>query len=105
MTFIDQDQLRTRIAEGTKTVVADFTADWCSPCRAIAPELDILETRYADVEFVKVDADANAELVNELGILGLPTVIRFSGGEEVARTTGAARADALAVRLRLDAPA
>ena len=74
MTFIDQAQLRERLVTGGKTVVADFTADWCPPCRAIAPELDILEARYADVEFVKIDADANAELVNELGILGIPTV-------------------------------
>jgi thioredoxin len=102
MTFIDQAQLRERLVPGGKTIVADFTADWCPPCKAIAPELDILETRYTDVEFVKIDADANAELVNELGILGIPTVIRFSGGEEVARTTGAARADALAFRLKLD---
>ena len=102
MTFIDQDQLRERVASGGKTVVADFTADWCPPCRAIAPELDVLEAKYTDVEFVKVDADANAELVSELGIMSIPTVIRFSGGEEVARTTGAVRAEALALRLRLD---
>ena len=102
MTFIDQAQLRERLASGGKTVVADFTADWCAPCRAIAPELDILEARYTDIEFVKIDADANAELVTELGIQGVPTVIRFSGGEEVARTTGAVRADALAFRLKLD---
>jgi thioredoxin 1 len=102
MTFINQDQLRERVATGTKTVVADFTADWCPPCRAIAPELDILEAQYTDVEFVKVDADENAELVNELGIMSIPTVIRFSGGQEVARTTGAVRAEALALRLRLD---
>ena len=102
MTFIDQAQLRERLATGGKTVVADFTADWCPPCRAIAPELDVLEATYTDVEFVKIDADENAELVNELGILSVPTVIRFTGGEEVARTTGAARAEALALRLKLD---
>ena len=102
MTFIDQTQLRERIANGTKTVVADFTADWCPPCRAIAPELDRLEAKYTDVEFVKVDADENAELVNELGIMGIPTVIKFAGGEEVARTSGAAKAEVLALRLKLD---
>jgi thioredoxin 1 len=102
MTFVDQAELRARIAAGEKTVVADFTADWCAPCRAIAPELDKLEAQYADIEFVKVDADDNAELVRELGILGVPTVIRFTGGQEVARTSGAVRAEALALRLKLD---
>jgi thioredoxin 1 len=102
MTFIDQTQLRARIAAGDKTVVADFTADWCPPCRAIAPELDKLEAQYTDIEFVKLDADENAEIVNELGIMGIPTVIKFAGGQEVARTSGAARAEALALRLKLD---
>lgn len=102
MTFVDQTELRERIASGTKTVVADFTADWCPPCRAIAPELDALAAKYTDVEFVKVDADANAQLVSELGIMSIPTVIKFAGGEEVARTTGAVKAEALALRLRLD---
>jgi thioredoxin len=102
MTVINEAQLRERLGTG-KSIVADFYADWCAPCRAIAPELDVLETRYTDVEFVKIDADANPELVQSLGILGIPTVIRFGGdGQEVARTTGAVKAEALALRLQLD---
>jgi thioredoxin len=103
MTVIDEAQLRERLGSG-KSIVADFYADWCAPCRVIAPELDVLEAKYTDVEFVKIDADANPELVNELGILGVPTVVRFSAeGDEVARTTGAVKAEALAFRLKLDA--
>lgn len=102
MTFVTQDELRDRLGSG-KTIVADFTADWCPPCRAIAPELDILEAKYTDVEFVKVDADTNPELTSELKILGIPTIVKFSpDGEEVARSTGAVKAEALALRLQLD---
>jgi thioredoxin 1 len=101
MTVVDHAQLKDRLGSG-KPIVVDFYADWCAPCRALAPELDKLEAKYADVEFVKVDADANAQLVNELGIMGIPTVVHFSAqGEEVARSTGSTSADALAFRLRL----
>ena len=101
MTIIDQVELKQRLGSG-RAVVVDFHADWCGPCRAIAPELDKLEAQYGDVDFVKVDADANPELVNELGVMGLPTVVHFSAaGEEVARSTGAAPAKALEFRLRL----
>ncbi len=102
MTVINEVELRERLGAG-KSVVVDFYADWCAPCRAVAPELDVLEARYTDVEFVKVDSDANPELVQSLGIMGIPTIVRFGeDGAELARTTGAAKADALAFRLKLD---
>ena len=102
MTFVTQDELRERLGTG-RTIVADFTADWCPPCRAIAPELDILAAKYTDVEFVKIDADTNPELTRELKILGIPTIVKFSPeGDEVARSTGAVKAEALALRLQLD---
>jgi thioredoxin 1 len=102
MTFVTQDELRERLGNG-RAIVADFTADWCPPCRAVAPELDILEAKYTDIDFVKIDADTNPELTNELGILGIPTIVKFSPeGQEVARTTGAVKAEALALRLQLE---
>jgi thioredoxin 1 len=101
VTVIDQVQLKERLGNG-RAVVVDFHADWCGPCRAIAPELDKLDAQYGEVDFVKVDADANPELVNELGVMGLPTVVHFgTDGVEVARSTGAAPAQALEFRLRL----
>jgi thioredoxin 1 len=101
LTVINGTQLRERLGHG-KRIVADFYADWCAPCKVIAPELDKLEGRYSDVEFVKIDVDANPELTAELGVMGVPTVVYFSGTEEVARITGAAPAAALAMRLKLD---
>lgn len=101
MTVIDEAQLTQRLTEG-KPVVADFSADWCAPCRVIAPELEKLAAEHTDVEFVKVDVDANPALAQRLGVMGVPTVVHFGpDGEEVARSTGAAPAAALAFRLRL----
>lgn len=104
MTIIDEVQLKERLGSGRR-IVADFYADWCAPCRAVAPELETLAERYADVEFVKIDVDVNPQLANKLGVMGVPTIVHFSAeGEEVARTTGATKADALAFRLGLVTP-
>jgi thioredoxin 1 len=95
-------QLRDLLGKG-KAVVADFYADWCQPCHAIAPELEKLaEGSEGEVEFVKIDVDAHPEITMELGIRSIPTVIHFSAdGAEFARTVGAARGEDLARRLRL----
>ena len=99
---VNDSQLKDLLAKG-KPVVADFYADWCGPCRAIAPELESLSAKLGDdVVFVKVDTDAEPALTAGLGIMGVPTVVHFGAdGAEVARTTGAAPAAVIAQRLQL----
>jgi thioredoxin 1 len=101
---VDENQLQDLLGRG-KPVVVDFYADWCAPCRALGPEVETLAGRFdGEVEFVKVDADANPKLVVALGIMGVPTVVHFSAeGAEAGRSVGAVRADVLASRLRLTA--
>jgi thioredoxin 1 len=85
-----------------KAVVVDFYADWCGPCRAIAPEVEALASTVEGTEFVKLDVDASPELAVELGVMGIPTVIHFApDGREVARSTGLKRSAALADALGL----
>jgi thioredoxin 1 len=64
-----------------KPVVVDFWAPWCGPCKAIEPALDELAGATDRVEFVKLDNDANPETASRFGVLSLPTVILFEGGE------------------------
>ncbi len=64
-----------------KPVVVDFWAPWCGPCKAIEPALDELAGATDRVEFVTLDIDANPETASRFGVLSLPTVILFEGGE------------------------
>ena len=72
-------------------VLVDFYADWCGPCRMMAPTLDDLAQRRAgEVLILKLDTDANPLTASRFGIRGIPTIIAFQGGKERARHTGLA---------------
>jgi thioredoxin 2 len=77
-------------------VVVDFYADWCGPCRAMAPALDELAGRHAGHLLVtKLDADRFPALAQRFGIRGIPTLIAFDGGRELRRHVGMADLAAL----------
>ncbi len=72
-------------------VVVDVWAPWCAPCRMITPALERLEATHAGtVDLWKINADDEPELTRDLGVMGIPTLIAYRGGEEVARHVGAA---------------
>jgi thioredoxin 1 len=75
------------IAKGT--VVIDFWAEWCGPCKMLTPILEELDSEMQDVSFYKVDADANQKLAGDLGINSIPTVLIYKNGEPVAKQIGA----------------
>jgi thioredoxin 1 len=64
-----------------KPVVVDFWAPWCGTCKAIEQALEELAGATDRIEFVKLDIDANPETASRFGVLSLPTVILFEGGE------------------------
>jgi thioredoxin 1 len=71
-------------------VLVDFWAEWCGPCKMIAPILDEIATEYAGrLKVCKVDVDANPEIPPKFGIRGIPTLILFKGGSAEATKVGA----------------
>jgi len=71
-------------------VLVDFWAEWCGPCKMIAPVLDEIATEYAGkLKICKVDVDANPDIPPKFGIRGIPTLIVFKGGNAEATKVGA----------------
>ena len=72
------------VLESKGTVLVDFYADWCGPCKMISPILDELE----DVTIYKVNVDENSDIVVGFGIMSIPCLISFKDGEEYKRSVG-----------------
>jgi thioredoxin 1 len=86
-------------AEVTKSavpVVADFWAEWCGPCKMIAPVLKELAQVYKDkIKIAKIDVDAEGELAQQFNIVSIPTILVFSKGQVVKQQIGAVPRPAL----------
>ncbi len=84
----DQD-FQEKVLESGKLAVVDFWADWCGPCHVMAPNIDYLAEDYHErVVVAKLDVDANPATPQKYGIMGIPTLIFFAGGQEVDRHVG-----------------
>lgn len=71
-------------------VLVDFYADWCGPCKALAPVLDELSKEYeGKVSFAKLNIDEERSVADQFGIMSIPTLIVFKNGKAVKTVTGA----------------
>jgi thioredoxin 1 len=70
-------------------VLVDFSAEWCGPCRSLAPIVEALAADYAGrVKFVQLNIDNSRQTPSSYGIMAVPTIILFKGGEVVDKVTG-----------------
>lgn len=93
---MNKARLFEQLKASPRPVVVEFWAPWCMPCRAMAPALEQAARDFAgQVDLLKINADQHPELLRELGILGIPTILVASGGNELFRRTGAQSTDAL----------
>jgi thioredoxin 1 len=76
------------VLRSDKTVVVDFWASWCPPCRVLGPSIDRLAEERPDLVVGKLNVDENQEIADRYGITGIPTVLVFRGGALVERSVG-----------------
>lgn len=83
------DQNIKEILDSNSTVIIDFWAAWCGPCRMIAPIIDELAANNSDVIVGKMDIDHNHETAQKYNIISIPSILYFRDGKEIHRTRGA----------------
>ena len=97
---LTSDTFAAEVLQSQQPVLVDFYADWCPPCRLLAPMLDRLADEYAGrIKFVKVNSDQEPELAEQFGITGLPTVLLFENGQQVGQFVGLPQEDDLRQQL------
>jgi thioredoxin 1 len=89
-TAVKTDNFDQEVLQSEKPVIVDFWAEWCGPCHAVSPVLDrIAEERGDELKLVKVNIDEEPELAQRYGIISIPTMMLFRGGEPAATAIGA----------------
>ena len=97
---VNQNSFDEEVLKSQIPVFVDFWAEWCGPCRAIAPVLESLaEDYYGKVKIVKINVDKETDLANKYNVSAIPSLIIVKDGKEIDRIVGGATKEVYAQRI------
>lgn len=85
---VNSDTFQAQVLENSKPVLVDFYADWCGPCKMLAPIVEQIAAESADCDVFKLNVDEAPEIAAKYGVMSIPTLIVFKGGEVAGKTIG-----------------
>ena len=88
ITTVTKENFDKEITEVKETVLVDFWAAWCMPCKMLSPTIDQVAEERSDVKVCKINIDEEQELAIRFGIMSIPTVMVFKNGEATAKSIG-----------------
>jgi thioredoxin 1 len=90
VTDVSDSSFEKEVLQSDKLMLVDFWAEWCAPCRMLAPTIEAIAEQFIEsARVVKLNVDDNTSTAQRYGIKGIPTLILFSAGKEVERVVGA----------------
>jgi thioredoxin 1 len=93
---VNDQEFQTKVLDSETPVLVDFWAEWCVPCHMVSPTVEeIGEEQGEKLGVVKLNIDDNPDATRKYGVMSIPSLILFKGGEEVARVVGAKPKDAI----------
>jgi len=85
---VNNDTFKNLVLDNAKTVLVDFYADWCGPCKMLSPIIDQIAAESTDYDVYKLNVDEAPEIAAKYGVMSIPTLIVFKGGQVAGKTIG-----------------
>lgn len=102
LSHITEETFPKEVLEASEPVIVDFYADWCGPCKMLAPVIDELAKEYdGKIKFVKLNVDEASSIAAAYSVMSIPTVIRFENGKAAKKMVGFRSKDAVIRELLL----
>ncbi len=86
---INKDNFNEEVMNSDKPVLLDFYADWCGPCKMIAPSIAEIAEERSDIKVGKINVDNEPELASKFGVMSIPTLVVIKNGQIAAQSVGA----------------
>lgn len=85
---LTSENFEQEVLQADKTVLVDFWASWCGPCKMLSPVIEEIADERSDIKVGKVNIDEHPELAQKYGVMSIPTVLVIKDGEEVNKSVG-----------------